>query len=221
MTYDEVVDAALARASSWGHEYPGTRMLLYRRVSYRERQLYSMAARADEDRFGTSSDQSLTAGSVDLSALRIEALHRVEVLDPGGSGYSAGDRVSIIKISDPEAALAPRATFRSGTLAGYGSELDSVTSVRIYYAEHPAAVTTGSGTTSIPEPHDELLVVDLTKHLAKKALDVDGDVREAQTQLLADEETELLQAFVSHVSGQASGLESRFLGTQYSTPPQG
>jgi len=217
MTYDEVVDAALARASSFGHSYPGTRMLLYRRISYCQRQLYAKAAGWDEDRFGTMGDHTLTAGSVDLSAERIEALHRVEILDAGASSYAAGDQVSIIKIADPEAALAPRATFRSGVLAGYGAELDDVTSVRIYYADTPASQTTGAATTVIPEPFDELLVVDLARHMMKKAVDVDGGVRTTSAQLLEAEMMEMLGDFQVHVMRQAASAESRFVGSHYSS----
>lgn len=224
MTYDEIVDAALGRASAWGAGYPGTNKPLYRRISVRQKHLFAHAAGLDQDFYGTDVTGTLSDNRLDLRDLddqvpaidMAEAITRIEIAGAGTSDYAAGDEVHVIKIRDPDSALPPRVTLRSQVIEGYGDDLDGVNSMKVFYSRLPVTRNAGDCVVELAEPHSELLVVDLTRWIATKAMDVEGEVRSTMVSSLNREENELMAEFDRYVSTYAGLAKARFDGARAS-----
>lgn len=222
MNVEDCATYALARAAEFSEHYPKSRALIYRRIGLRQAALMAAASQLTQDLFGVCAVTTLTDGAADVSAIVAPvptpaAIQRVEVTDPGTSGYAAGTPVDLVPLADPDAGLAPRMTFRDGVLRGWGSEMDLVTTITIYYARRPPlyAATDGALDVELPSPHDELLVIDAAKWLAGAATDLSPDARAAILQTLAAEEAPLVTAWLEYARSY-SPTRSRF-----SAPPEG
>lgn len=222
MTIAEIVEAALARASDFGANFPSTRSVLYRRIGQRLQQLYAVAARTNPEYFGVSAVGTLSSGAVSLSTtgdpdagdpvFSPELITRVEIADKGTSAYTNGDEVFVVQRNDPGVAVAPRVTIRNGVIQQIGTDLTNVTSLRMYYSRRPFRLDGGDGALALdfPEAFQELLVVDLAKWLARKLADKEN--RGLALEALTAEETELLANFVAEVESYTSGVETGRFG---------
>lgn len=219
MTAEEAVVQALARAMQFTDKAPSARSVLYRRLGVRQQQLYARAAALDADYAGICATGTLSSGALDLADLSptvsaAESITKVTIEDKGTSSYAVGDDVNIVPSTDPDAGLAPRATIRDRVIRGVGTDLDGAVSLKVHYPKLPPALTATSKATALvmPEPHVELLVVDLAlsmcRHVASTsegAAQVAGGI-----ELLSKEEEGLLAAWDEHVKNYAGGLTSRF-----------
>lgn len=206
MTTEEIVRQALARAAEFADHYPTTRKILYRQVGVRQQRLFRFAATVNPEWAGVCATADLADGEADLGDIADPVpspatVTMVEVLDPGASGYDAGDRIHVVPLLDPDTALPPRATLRNRVLSGYLAELDAVTSIKIHYSRVPRALTHADAdvVAEIPEPHDELLVLDLAQFLLRSSRD--RSKLDAALELLAGEEDEALTDFAAFVAG--------------------
>ncbi len=222
-TVNDLVTAALSRAADFGAAYPGSRSVLYRRLSNRLHQLYAAAARWNPEYFGVSAVGTLDSGGVSFSSMETpdgvyppELVSRLEIADKGTSSYTNGDEINIVQLNDPGVALAPRVTLRNQTLQQVGTDLANVTSVRLYYSRRPfrLAATDGGTTVDFPEQWEELLVIDLTKWITRKATNPPLKQRTAALASLDAEEQETLGNFEQEVSSFTSAVETgRFART--------
>lgn len=215
MTVEELVVQALARARVWSSDFPTARSVLYRRVGVRQQQLYTRSGRINQDWAGICATATLSSGAADLKdmASPVKAASQitlVEIADEGTSTYSSGDEVNIVPGDDAkDAAFAPRATIRNMVLEGVGTDLDLVTSVKVFYVKLPFAIAATDGAVEIelPEPHDELLIVDLARFILKLAPGTDRTQEGIET--LTAEEADALQSFDAYVGGFAN-QQARF-----------
>lgn len=205
LTCEEITIQALARASEVSNTVPATRTLAYRRIGLRQQQLFAAAAKVNSDYYGACAETNLVAGAADLADIASpvptpELVSKVCVENPGTSAYVNGDEVNIVQTVDITAALAPRMTLRDLVLQQVGTELAGVTSIMIYYSRLPKAYgpTDAATLTEISSPWDELLVVDLTIYLLRKA-PIDAAVRKLAIDSLKVEEAELLSGYLTHV----------------------
>lgn len=226
MTVEELVIQALARAALFTSEYPTTRSVLYRRVSVRQQQLYQLSGQVNQDWAGICATVPLSGGAADLKDILathgggspvkfLAQLTKVEILDPGTSSFTAGDEVHVVPFLDAEdSALPPRAYVRNMVISGVGSDLDSVTSIEVYYVKQPLPITPTDGSVEIelPPPHDELLVIDLARFALKLAPKTDR-IQEG-IELLTVEEGDAIAQFTSYVKG-FTNQESRFQGAPH------
>ncbi len=224
-TVNDLVTAALSRASDFGAAYPGSRSVLYRRLSNRLHQLYAVAARWNPEYFGVSAVGTLDAvDGVSFSTMGAsggtyapELVSRVEIADKGTSSYTNGDEVNVVQLNDVDAAaLAPRVTIRNQAIQQVGTDLALVTSVRLYYSRRPfrLAATDGDTTVDFPEQLEELLVIDLTRWVTRKATNPPLEQRAAALKSLDDEEQEMLVNFEQEVASFTSAAETgRFMRT--------
>ena len=226
-TVDDIVTAALSRADDFGTAYPGARSVLYRRLSNRGHQLFALAANINSDFFNVSAVGTLASGDVSFFSMGESTagnptfapllVTRVEIADKGTSPYTNGDEVNIVSHNDgANAAKAPRATIRNDAIVQYGTDLALVTSLRMYYARRPFRLdpSDGGATVDFPETHEELLVIDLTKWIIRKADNPSVERRSAAQASLDEEEKELLVNFVQEVEQFTSAVETgRFART--------
>lgn len=204
VTVETMVRQALIRVDDVTDTYPSTRGPMYRRIGIRQRQLFVRAAQINPDYYGADITAVVSGGSIDLSTLGDvpELLQRVEISDPGTSGYAAGREVSIVSLTDPEGELAPRVMLRQLILAQVGADLANVGSLRLWYAHIPAAIAAsndGTAPLSLDQPWDALLEVDLAKWIVGKATALAVDVRAAAIGAFAAEETQLMGDFEAHL----------------------
>ncbi len=221
MTADEMVEQALGRLGEFTSYYPTSRGILYRRVGYRQRQLYAMAAKWNPERFGVCAISALqtVAGSrvIDLADITgtnapfLETLQKVAISDKGTSAYASGDEVKIVGVNDTEVEFAPRALIRDGILIGISTDLDLVTSLAFYYSKLPALLGLGDKTVALDlvAPWDTLLEVDLLRFLVAKAPSISAENRAAALAAIDAEEKPLLADFERHVV-EYTPLVSRF-----------
>jgi len=222
MTFAEVVENALARTLDFDAEFPSTKLPMYRRIGVRQQQLFTLASKINPDYYGSEAGGVLDANyQLDLRDLagladldQAVGIQRVEILDHGTSTVHAdGDEVNIVSIDDIDADLSPRVTIRDQVLRGVGTDLLNVTSLCMKYprvADMPDTDEDGTTDVEVPEPHQELLVVDLTKHLVKKCISMDGEVKVAIVGTLDTEEGELAALYMSDVQNFAIGARHRF-----------
>lgn len=223
MTADELADLALARVSLFTKNFPTTRGLMYRRIGIRQRQLFAKASRENSDFFGVFATADLTGGAADLNDVveptpTPSAIQRIRVQDAGTSTtLEDGDDINIVTLADPTAAIAPRATLRDLVLEQVDDDLDGVVSIRVDYAKLPPvySATDKAAVIALPEPHAELLVVDLTSYLLSLTTEMDETKKASALALLTAEETELMTDFLEYARGFAP-TEDRF-----SRPPSG
>lgn len=216
MTFEDVRHAALARLMEYGDRWPHGRSAPYRRIGVRQQQLFAMAARANPEYAGVCAIGMLVDGQANFAdmqppVLRPEAITLVQIHDPGESDYEVGQRVTIVTADDPDG-LAPRALLRHQVLIGVGADLAGVAKIKVWYPYIPeptAREEDGSREVEIPEPHSELLVVDLARDYVRKTLSLAPDVRAAIIQRHDEEEAPMLAEWIAHVRGYAP-LETRF-----------
>src|SRR5690606_29492353 len=216
MTFEEVRRAALARLMEYGDRWPQGRSVAYRRIGVRQQQLYAMAARANPEYAGVCAVGTLVNGAADFAdmqppVMRPEAITLVEIHDPGESDYEVGQRITIVTADDPDG-VPPRALLRHRVLCGVGSDLDGVAQVKVWYPYIPeptAPDEDGTREVEIPDPHSEVLVVDLARDYARKTISLEPDVRTAIVGVFNDEEAPMLAEWLAHVRGYAP-IEARF-----------
>jgi len=222
-TVNDLVTAALSRAADFGAAYPGSRSVLYRRLSNRLHQLYAAAARWNPEYFGVSAVGTLDSGGVSFSTMGAsggtyapELVSRIEIADKGTSSYTNGDEVNLVQLNDPDAALPPRVMVRNQALQQVGTDLTDVTSLRMYYSRRPFRLAADDGDTTVdfPEQFEELLVIDLTKWITRKATNPPLEQRAAALASLDAEEQETLANFEQEVVSFTSAAETgRFMRT--------
>jgi len=221
VTYEEVVENALSRGLDFDAEFPSTRLPMYRRVGVRQQQIFNLAARKNPDYYGVQAAGTLDANfRISLADLvghatldQATAIQSILILDAGASAYAAGDEVNIVSIDDVDGDLAPRVTIRDRIIQGVGTDLTSVVSLCVKYSRVPDPAETdedGSTAIEVHEPHVELLVIDLTIHLARKTLSMEPEVKAAVISSLREEEKELLTVYFDEVINFALGQHHRF-----------
>ncbi len=221
MTYEEVVENALARTLDWDGEFPSSRLPMYRRVGVRQQQLFSMASKINPDYYGQRAGAALDAqyrldlrdldGATDLD--QAVGVQRVEIEDAGTSSYASGDEVNIVSVDDIEADIAPRVSIRDQIIKGVGTDLLNVVSLCVYYprfADMPDDDEDGTTDIQLIQAYQELLVIDLTKDLVRKCLSIEPDVKSAIQQILNEEEQELLTIYMADVKAYSIGQHQRF-----------
>lgn len=216
LTADEIVDQAFGRAAEFGGTYPTARGPMYRRIGYKQRHLFQLAAKVNPERFGVCANADLTTMMADLNDITTPVpvpahVDRVEVLDAGGSSYAVGTEITIVGVADAEAELAPRAFLRNGVLIGYGTDLENVTSIRIYYPRLPDLFTLSDRAKAVEleAPWDTIFEVDLAIWLIEKATRMPQEVRAAALAGLAAEGSALEKDFLQAVANY-SPLVSRY-----------
>ena len=196
MQYEEIVTGALARMLDWGNEFPSARMPMYRRISQRQQQLFSLASKLNPDYYGRCVIGAFDGeGCLDLRDLvdlatvdQAAGIQFVEVNDVGTNVVRvSGEEVNMVSIADKDADVAPRITVRDFIIRGVGTDFTGVVSIRIFYPRIPDMVAfTENGTTEIEllEQHQELLIIDLTKDLLRKTIQMVPEVKTAATGIL-------------------------------------
>lgn len=204
-TFEDVRHAALARIAEFTDRYPSGRGVPYRRIGVRQQELYAMAAHDNPEYGGECAIGTVDAGAVALSGMAPpvatpERITRIIVKTiVNGCPYKVGDDITVVPVADPDG-LAPRAYLRHGVLYGVDGELDAVASIEIFfpYRPEPTSITEpGTRVVEIPDPHSELLVIDLTRDFAKKAI-----ARGQRADVLAtldEEESPMLDRWMAHV----------------------
>lgn len=226
MTLEELRLASLARAVDFGIKAPVGRSPAYRRVSIRQQQLFSRAAKINPDWAGVQASVPIVAWAsslaVDLTDLvdpaePAELITRIEIADKGGSAYANGQEVNIVKLADPNIADPPRVTLRNWIAQSVGNDLLNVTSLRVFYSRIPAVMDTPDCNPEIPSPHDELLVIDLTRWITKKTISLDAGTKTAIIATLDAEEKEAIENFDAFVARYSDATISRFGGSRFAS----
>lgn len=213
VTVEAMVTQALIRVDDVTDTYPATRGPMYRRIGIRQRQIFVRAAQVNPDYYGTDVTVLLAGGSVDLTTLTDnipELIQRIEIADPGTSGYAIGAEVALITMTDPDAELAPRATFRNQRLTGVGADLTGVVSVKIWFVPLPlpmAATETGATLLKLDQPWDGLLEVDLAGWIVAKATKLDPAIRDAALKMFGAEAADLSSQFEAHLRTSAPTVQ--------------
>lgn len=222
MTLDEMANAALGRAAAVSAHYAGPRGPMFRRLGFRQRQLFQRAARTNPERFGTCAISALQTVSgtrvVDLNDINgtnapvPEAIQAITIEDKGTSAYTSGDEVNVVSLDDINAELAPRCLLRDGLIIGVSTDLDLVTSLKIHYPRLPALYTETTTVTTALElaaPYDVLLELDLMRWIVQKSTDLAQEARAAILTGIAEEEKEMLTAWDAHCAEYTPAV-SRF-----------
>jgi hypothetical protein len=138
-----------------------------------------------------------------------EVISRIEVEDPGTSGLVAGTEIAIVPLTDPSAAFPPRVTVRNGVIRQVDTDLAGVTSIRVYYSRRPFRIDDQDATRTIalPEPFQELLVVDLARWMLRKEATIPAETRQVALAALDAEEQEMLANFVATVKDATAPAE--------------
>lgn len=215
-TADQIVERAFTRVNEITNEYPSARGPLYRQIGYRQRKLFAEAAKLNPERFGVCATAPLVTSMADLSDIvspvpTPELIQRIEILDPGTSGYNAGDDVSVVRADDIGSELPPRAMLRDRVIIGVQQDLANVNSVRIYYPRLPDlfAETDGGKEIEFEAPWDYLLVLHIALYTIGQAAQLTADIRKAAYDWFQMEEKNLEADFFAHVSNYGP-LVSRF-----------
>ena len=228
MIVEDIAVMALGRAIEFSSKVPSARSVMYRRIGVRQQQLFIRANKINPDWAGVMATAPITlwAGTgvlgLDLRDLiapneAADLVTRIEIADKGTSTYVNGQEVNIISLADPDCEDAPRVFIRNKVILAYNNELDLITSLNVYYSRIPAKIepTDGDYDVEIDEPHVELLVVDLTKHLLMKTIALNAGERTAAITALDAEEAPLLTAFDAHVARYSDVTKARFGGSRY------
>lgn len=219
-TFEDVRQAALARVAEFTDQYPLGQQVPYRRIGVRQQQLYAIAAHESAEYAGQCATGTVDSGIVDLGDIvaPIAAPERITFIEiatlASDSPYAVGDRVTVVSAADRDG-VAPRAYLRNNRLIGIQGELDTIATVRIFYPYRPeptASDEDGTRVVEMPDPHSELLVVDLARNYIQKMLQLDG--RADIVALFTTEEAPLLVAWRHHVAEFAP------LTTRFRQPPQ-
>lgn len=232
-TVEDLAVQALARCAEFGDNYPTTRSVLYRRLGVRQQQLYAAAARANFEYFGRTADGTLDvngqitlATTGDPSAINpvpnMEFIARVEVLatDADPLAPAVGTKINIVPITDQGAELPPRITVRGGVFTPVGADFAHIKKIRVFYSHRPFRIppTAGASDVELPEPFQDLLVVDLARFMVRKMTTLTKEVREVALAALKEEEDEAMGNFIASVKSFTAAAESgRFGRTQGNT----
>lgn len=221
MNAGEIIDAAMALALEFHPGVPSTKTLLLHRIEARQQQIGAHIADMDPEYLGKSAAAILgVVGSYTqayaLSGLnpKHERVTHVEVLNPGGSAYVVGKKVSVVPVMDIRAALAPRMHLRDNVLYQVGTDLANVTSLTIHYSKRFAAVTALASAIEMPEQFQYLLVLDLARHLLRKTISMKPEARTAAIAIVDLEEAELLGDFDRHLEHLRYAEVARFTHSQ-------
>lgn len=218
MTYDELVDLALARVRDAGRNVP--RALLLRRIGQAQAGLFAAAATWNPEYYGICVTAALTGGACDLNALtpplnQAAGIQRIEVAttDASPTAPPVGARVSIVALAAIESALAPRATLRDNVLRQVGTELAGVTSVKVHYARlsNPVRPTDGAAEAELREPWQELLTLDVAGYVLDLLVAEGREVPPGLKAMVAQEYGTLLLNYQAHVRGYVEDVEDRFM----------
>lgn len=219
-TLEQLVIAALARALDLDAEVPSTRQVLWRRLQLRQQQLFSIASRLNPDYYGVSasgvldSNAALNLDDLATTALVDQAvgIQRIEIDNAGTSGLTTGDEVNIVSVDDTDAEVSPRVTLRDFIIRGVGSDLTNVTSLCVFYSRIPDLIQEALGTETIqlPEPYQELLVVDLLRDMISKTISMEATTKTAVLELLTGEESGLMDPYLKEVATFQHGQRHRF-----------
>lgn len=226
MIAEDIAILGLGRAAEFSQKVPRARSVMYRRIGIRQQQLFTRASKVNPAWAGVMSTApvSLWASvrSIDLADLvdpteAADLITRIEIANKGTSAYVAGQEVNIVSLADPGCADAPRVLLRNRMILAYNNELDNVTSLNVFYSRIPLAIgpTDAACDIELPDPHSELLVVDLTRHLLQITLVLAATERAAAIALLDAEEKELLALFDEHVARYSDATQARFSGSRY------
>lgn len=211
MTAEDLVIQALGRVGGLTNTYPSARGPMYVRIGYRQRQLFAEAAKINPERYGTCASANLQTVSghraADLNDIASpvptpETIQRVEIDNKGTSTYTVGDLVAIVTPEDRDAEFAPRAYLRDGLIIGVSTDLDLVTSVKVWYPRLPDLflATDSAKNLDLVAPWDTLLEIDLAKWLVTKATQLSQEIRAAAVAAFEAEEKPLLADFLAHVA---------------------
>ncbi len=225
--YSDILDGALARALDWSTRQPTSKSVLWRRISIRQQELFALAGQVNPEYFHAKAVGTLDGTAIDLMLMEADGV-KVPVLVTAALietmavvvplPYAVGDKINIIaEQDDPDAYLAPRARIRGHVLEAVGEDLDDVTHIRLLYAYRSATAAVdedGTSTLELDAPFDELLVVDLARHLARLSLELEPDKKAAIIAAYGEEEKELLGQFADHLENFLSGMTSRGKRTQ-------
>jgi len=222
MTFQEIVDNAKTRAMDFGATFPTTDRVLFRRIEVRQQELFRGASRVNPDYFGVSAEGVLDAQfRANLKDLDVQVdvdpaanISRVEIGDAGTHPTLVrGDEVAVVPLNDIEAALAPRMTLRNFILQGVGSDFVGVLTIVIFYGYSPeskAVPLDGFENAELPDPFQELLVIDLTKWMVRMTMGLEPQVKAGALAALSEEESEMQGAFTAEVTDYAGVQVSRF-----------
>jgi len=221
-TVEDVVVAALARCGDLGIPTGGTRSVMYRRASIRQQQLFSEVAKRNPEYFGQVALGTLVNGAVNIDTMVLsnvtecEAVYRIEVgaqttpTPPAVDLYATDQKVSLVSVNDPNAGLAPRVTIQNRVIRQVGTDLATVTKVRVYYSTRPAMMTAATSAVELPSPFEEVLVIDLAIWLIKQSAEVNDARKAVVLPALVGEQKEMETALLEHVLSFVSAFEGRF-----------
>lgn len=225
MTLQEIVIQALARAADMNLQVPSAKSVMWRRISLRQQELFSRAAKINPDWSGVSAIAPLApwaggAPALDLSDLidpaeGADLISRIEIADKGASVYVAAQEVNIVSLVDQNIADPPRVIIRNRIVQAVGADLAGVLSLKVFYSRIPLAMDTADCLVDVPMPHDELLVIDLTKWMAKKTIALSVETRTAIIASLDGEEKEALDNFDGYVARFSDATVARFGGSRF------
>lgn len=212
MTVDEIVVAALARATEFSDKVPSTKSVYMARIQARQEQLFARIASLSREYAGRDGVLALVGGAADTVLLNPRAMRitDVQIAVPGTSAYTAGERVNLVPAEDIESGLPPRMTLRDGVLKDAADDLTGVTSIRVFYARRPTAISDLAQVPESPEQYHELYVIDLAKSAIRKTLGLAATARKDVLDLLTQEEDELLADFDAHLRSFNYAETSRF-----------
>lgn len=218
MTYDEIVDEALARVRDAGRSLP--RRTLLRHVGQFQASLFQRAASWNPEYYGICVIADIAGGALDLNALtpplnQAAGIQLIEVLASSAPGPAVGTRVSIVPLEDVGSGLAPRATLRDNVLRQVGAELADVSQIEIHYARlsNPVPPTGGAVEAELREPYQELLVLDCAVFIANQLAAEGRAVPEALVAQLNGEMAVLMVSYESQVRMYVTDVEDRFRRT--------
>lgn len=201
MIASEVFEAALARTAEFNVSVPSTQSVALHRINARQQQLFSRIADVSPEYFGLQEVMTLVNNEVDLSLLAVpyERVTFVQIADPGSASYQTADEVNIVPVMDRIAALAPRMFLRDAVLRGVDQDMAGVVSIEVFYSRRATAVTAPTTTIDLPAQFQELLVIDLSRHLLRKTIELTGDARKIVLGSLDEEENEMLADLDRHL----------------------
>lgn len=215
MTVEEAVVQALARVSEFGDGVPATRSLCYHRIGVRQQQIFAAVAAIDPDYFGVCASAALTDGMANLedmvdSVPAADSITRIEIADPGTSSYAPGTRIRLVRLDEEHTAAPPRVRIRNHVIEQIGTDLAGVEKIMVYYPRRPQPIGPADGEKDLelPDPFQDLLVVDLAKYLIAKAVSMEAERRIEALRALSAEEEQLLAGLEAHVRGFQAAAQS-------------
>lgn len=193
-TIQAVITAALNRNQLNDEDVLAGDAELILLASRKQQRAFLEVAKVNPDFFGAAATPSLSAGGVaSLTGISptVGIISHVEIANVGTSNYSSGDEVNLVTVAEKDDELAPRMYRQRNQLVTVGSDLQGVTSVKLFYGQVPAALDSGQDPAnlfmSLPDEHADVLITEMALYLAIK------DNREAQElSILRDEAKEAL-----------------------------